>query len=201
MHTSLLACSQPTRLRIIIRTGRHDRRRVARPWFRGVGQLPFQWAGIVLIVLALALLTAEIFVTPGFGFFGVAGAIALVLGGLFLFPFPSIEASELPGGNIQVSRWLLAGSGAVVLLFVIWMPREIRVTSRGETYLLTGLSSLVIGTSALVTKALDPVGEVYAVGEAWTARTSDRSIVDVGESVNVLEIEGVTLVVEPETND
>ena len=64
--------------------------------FAGVGQLPFQWAGIVLILLAMALLAAEIFVTPGFGFFGVAGVIALILGGLFLFPFPSIDAPELP---------------------------------------------------------------------------------------------------------
>ena len=31
--------------------------------FAGVGQLPFQWAGIVLIALAMALLAAELFIT------------------------------------------------------------------------------------------------------------------------------------------
>ena len=169
--------------------------------FAGVGQLPFQWAGVVLILLAMALLAAEIFVTPGVGFFGIAGVIALILGGLFLFPFPSIEAPELPGGQIQVSRWLLAAIGAVVLLFVIWLIRELRVAARPGSYVPTGTSNLLIGTSVTVTKALEPVGEVYAAGEAWTARTSDRSEVETGHSVKVIEIEGITLIVEPQQQD
>ena len=169
--------------------------------FAGVGQLPFQWAGLVLILLALALLAAEIFVTPGFGFFGVAGAITLVLGGLFLFPFPSIEAPELPGGEIQVSRWLLGAVGAVMLLFVVWLIRELRVASRSGSYLPSGTSDLLVGRTAPVTSALSPVGEVYIAGEHWTAHTSDRSMVDVGESVKVLEVEGVTLIVEPHQQD
>ena len=168
--------------------------------FAGVGQLPFQWAGIVLILLAMALLAAEIFVTPGFGFFGVAGVIALILGGLFLFPFPSIDAPELPGGQIQVSRWLLAAIGAVVLLFVIWLIRELRVAARPGSYVPTGTSSLLVGTSVPVTTALDPTGEVYAAGEMWTARTPNRTNVDAGTTVKVVEIEGVTLIVEPDNN-
>ena len=168
--------------------------------FAGVGQLPFQWAGIVLILLAMALLAAEIFVTPGFGFFGVAGVIALILGGLFLFPFPSIDAPELPGGQIQVSRWLLVGIGAVVLLFVIWLIRELRIAARPGSYLPTGTSSLLVGTSVPVTTALEPIGEVYVAGEMWTARTPNRTNVDVGTTVKVVEIEGVTLIVEPDNN-
>ena len=169
--------------------------------FAGVGQLPFQWAGVVLIVLALALLVAEIFVTPGFGFFGIAGAIALVLGGLFLFPFPSIEAPELPGGQILVSRWLLAGVGVLVLLFVIWLIRELRIAARPGSYIPTGTSETLIGSSVLVTDALAPMGEVYAAGENWTARTSDRSSVDVGSNVRVVDVDGVTLVVQVEPGD
>ena len=169
--------------------------------FAGVGQLPFQWAGVVLIVLALVLLAAEVFVTPGFGFFGIAGAIALVLGGLFLFPFPSIEAPELPGGQIQVSRWLLAGVGVLVLLFMIWLIRELRIAARPGSYIPTGSSETLIGSSVLVTDALAPMGEVYAAGENWTARTSDRSSVDVGMTVKVVDVDGVTLVVQVEAGD
>ena len=165
--------------------------------FAGVGQLPFQWAGVVLIVIAVALLAAEIFVTPGFGFFGIAGVIALILGGLFLFPFPSIDAPELPGGQIQVSKWLLGGIGAVVLAFVIWMIWELRKVSRPESYIPTGSSSLVIGTTAPVTKSLNPEGEVYAAGEHWSAHTPDRTHVEAGRSVKITKIEGVTLIVEP----
>lgn len=169
--------------------------------FAGVGQLPFQWAGVVLIVIAVVLLAAEIFVTPGFGFFGIAGVIALILGGLFLFPFPSIDAPELPGGQIQVSRWLLGGIGAVVLAFVVWMIYELRRVSRSESYIPTGSSQLLIGQTALVTKPLDPEGEIYAAGEHWTAHTPDRTHVEIGQSVKVTQIEGVTLIVEPQHED
>ena len=164
--------------------------------FAGVGQLPFQWAGIVLIFLAVALLAAELFVTPGFGFFGIAGVVALVLGGLFLFPFPSIDAPELPGGQIQVSRWVLLGIGAVSLLFVIWLIRELRIAAKPGSYIPTGTSSELVGTIVLVTKQLAPEGEVYAAGEHWSAHTPDRRNVDVDQSVRIIEIDGVTLVVE-----
>ena len=166
--------------------------------FAGVGQLPFQWAGVVLIVLALVLLAAEVFAIPGFGFFGIAGAIALVLGGLFLFPFPSIEAPELPGGQIQVSRWLLAGVGAVVLLFMIWLIRELRIAAKPGSYIPSGTSDTLIGTTARVTTALNPDGEVYAAGEHWSAHTPDRTNIQIGKTVKITHIEGVTLVVEPE---
>ncbi len=169
--------------------------------FAGIGQMPFQWAGIVLILVALALLTAEIFVTPGFGFFGVAGAIALVLGGLFLFPFPSIDSPELPRGDIQVSRWLLGGIGVAMLAFVIWLIRELRVASRPDSYIPIGSSQLMIGQSARVTRSLSPEGEVYIAGEHWTAHTEDRIDVDVGTTVRIVDIDGVTLIVDLATSE
>ena len=44
--------------------------------FAGLGQLPFSWAGVGMLVIAFALFVAEAH-TPGFGFFGIAGAVAL----------------------------------------------------------------------------------------------------------------------------
>ena len=168
--------------------------------FAGVGQLPFQWAGVVLITLAMALLAAEIFVTPGFGFFGIAGVIALILGGLFLFPFPSIDAPELPGGQIQVSRWLLLAVAILALLFVIWLIRQLRFAAQPDSYIPTGSSSLLIGTTARVTKTLDPQGEVYAAGEHWTAQTQDNTTIQTGKTVKITQIQGITLIVQPHNN-
>ena len=164
--------------------------------FAGVGQLPFQWAGIVLIFLA-----AELLVAPGFGFFGIASVIALILGGIFLFPFPPINAPELPGGQIQVSRWLLAGIGTVALLFVIWLIRELRLAARPGSFIPSGTPDTLIGTTAHVTKALEPDCEVYTPGEHWSAHTPERTTIQTRQTVKITQIEGVTLIVEPETDD
>ncbi len=169
--------------------------------FAGVGQLPFQWAGLALILIALALFAAEIFVTPGFGFFGIAGAIALIFGGLFLFQLPGVEAPELPGGQVNVSLWLLLGVGAVVLAFTMWLVRELRVASRPESYISAGTSDCIVGQSAQVTRALEPEGEVYVAGEHWTGHTIDGKAVEVGQTVKVVAVEGVTLVVETDADE
>ena len=47
-------------------------------------------------------------------------------------------------------------------------------------------------------KALDPDGEVYAAGEHWTAHTPDRTNIQIGQTVKITQIEGVTLIVGPE---
>jgi membrane-bound serine protease (ClpP class) len=47
--------------------------------FAGVGNLPFSWAGLVLLVAGVVLLVAEALM-PGFGVLGVAGLVSLVLG-------------------------------------------------------------------------------------------------------------------------
>lgn len=169
--------------------------------FAGVGQLPFQWAGVILIAVALALFAAEILVAPGIGFFGIAGVIVLILGGLFLFPFPPISAPDLPGGQIQVSRWLLAAVGAVLLAFIIWVIYEIRRASNPDTYMPAATANGLIGTSVLVTKSLNPEGEVYAAGEHWTAHTRTRSHIQEGQSVTIVDTDGIQLVVEPVSQD
>jgi membrane-bound ClpP family serine protease len=72
----------------------------------GIGQLPFSWAGVSLITLSLLLFYLET-TAPGLGYFGAAGTISLVLGGLFLVGF--FGSPGIPGDAPVVNRWLLAG--------------------------------------------------------------------------------------------
>jgi len=51
--------------------------------FVGVGSLPFSWAGLLLILVGIALLGIEIH-APGHLFFGAAGTGSLILGGIYL---------------------------------------------------------------------------------------------------------------------
>ena len=57
----------------------------------------------------------------------------------------------------------------------------------------------VIGSRAVVKERIDPLaatGAVLADGKMWTARTADGSVLEPGDIVTVMHIEGVKLIVE-----
>lgn len=56
----------------------------------------------------------------------------------------------------------------------------------------------LLGTQGRVTELIDndhPCGAVYADGKTWTARSEDGSTIPVGETVEILRMEGVKLIV------
>ncbi len=56
----------------------------------------------------------------------------------------------------------------------------------------------VIGKIGIVTEDIDNInfkGQVKVGGQVWTARTNDSSLLEKGETVEVLAIEGVKLIV------
>ena len=56
----------------------------------------------------------------------------------------------------------------------------------------------LIGTCCKVTESIDNddhVGAVYADGKTWTARSENGTSISVGETVEILRIEGVKLIV------
>ena len=167
--------------------------------FAGVGQLPFHWAGLALIALAMGLFVLELVLAPGIGFFGVAGVITLILGGIFLFP--SFDAPDLPGASVSVDTWMLATIGGILLLFTIWLIRELRLAAKAQGYLGAGSTTVVVGMTGSTTSTLSPEGEVYVAGERWSARSSDNSTIEAGKSVSVLSVEGVTLIVDAANDD
>ena len=150
--------------------------------FFSLSVLPFNWAGVILIFLAFALLIAEIFVTSG-GILAIGGVVALVLGGLLL-----------TWGNppeFQVNRWLvygMAGAAGAFFLFVVTSIIRIR-----RQPVVTGINTL-IGRRAVARSPLDPSGMVFIDGEYWTATLEDGSAEE-GEEVVVTAVEGLKLMV------
>src|SRR3972149_1049350 len=125
--------------------------------FFALSVLPFNWAGVALIVIAFVLFGLELFV-PSHGVLGLGGAVALVLGGLLL------TSGNPP--EFQVSRWLviaLAAAMATMVLFVFLNILRIRSMPA-----LVGIESTV-GRSAVARSALDPTGFVFIDGEDWSA--------------------------------
>ncbi|MGH3045958.1 MAG: NfeD family protein [Gaiellaceae bacterium] len=158
--------------------------------FAGVGFLPFSWAAVALLVLAVLFFVLE-GLHPGIGLFGVFGTVALVLGGLFM-----LGGSELPGEALRVSRWLLAGIGIFALLLTLLLVREMRLSHR-VVYVSPYARERLLGELAEVTVRLAPHGEVRLAGETWTAELRGAGSAEVGERVRVADVSQLGFLVEP----
>lgn len=160
--------------------------------FAGIGQLSFEWAGIALIGVALVMFTLEIALAPGLGIFGIGGVIALIAGGLFLFPV--WDTPDLPGAPGIVNRWMLGGLGGVMLAGMLLIIREIRKQSEAVPYTSKGSTDLLIGQIAETVTPLSPTGSVRIAGEVWSAESISGNV-DKGLAVRVQAVDGVTLIV------
>ena len=157
--------------------------------FVALGNLPVNWAAVALILLAIALAAAEV-VVAGFGILGIASAVSLVLGGLLLFArFGDVDPT-LP--ELSVSRWLIAGVALATGAGVIYLARE-AVKSRRERP--PNIVESIVGETGSVTVALDPRGAIRVASDTWTAISADGSRIDIGERVQVKEMDGLVLTV------
>lgn len=162
--------------------------------YASFGTLPFSWAGIALVALAIALIAGEMH-APGGGILGTLGVISLIVGGLFLFD--SASGNGVYGPSVRVSLWVLgivSGSAAAIVGWLVW---EMRKARSEEEYVPATLHKALIGQTAVVTRALDPSGEVLVGGEHWQADVAEGLVVDSGASVVIQSVDGLRLGVEP----
>ncbi|MBM3924441.1 MAG: nodulation protein NfeD [SAR202 cluster bacterium] len=159
--------------------------------FVSLGNLPVNWAGVALILLAAALFVTEFYVS-GFGLLGVGAIVSFIIGSLLLFAHFGAPSPTAP--SIEVSLWLLVPIAALLTLigaFFIWTIAKTRkVTST------LGLSPL-IGAEAVVLSDLNPRGTIRLKTETWTAETPSGAVVKAGEKVRVVGMDGPILTVEP----
>ncbi len=163
--------------------------------FAGMGQLPFSWVGVALIGLSLVLISIEAW-TPGLGLFGTAGVLGVVVGGFVLMGF--FGTPDIPGPNVQVSRWLLIAVGIFLVPPMLWFAREVRRSRSESVYLSASSRDELVGQRAKVTRCLNPIGEVHLAGEFWQARLLAHSVVEEGSFVVVRDVAGLLLEVELE---
>lgn len=150
--------------------------------------LPVNYAGVALIALGVALMTAEI-AMPSFGSLGIGGLIALVVGSLILFD------TDVPG--FGVPGQLIIGIGvasALVFTTTIWLAARAR-----RRPVVTGVEELV-GHVAIAMRDFggsdfDGRGQVQIRGELWQAEST--APVRRGQPVRVLALDGLVLRVAP----
>ncbi len=155
--------------------------------FFALSVLPVNYAGIALIILAMIFFIAEVKVTS-YGLLTVGGLISLVLGSLMLFK--SVDPA------IRVSLDVIAAATLFTLVVVVFMVRMVFKAHRSQVT--TGLEGLV-HLRGVARSALAPRGKVFVRGEIWNAVA--ESAVAVGDEVEVVGVEGMTLKVRPDSRN
>ena len=162
----------------------------------GIGLLPFSWAGVALMALAFFLLYLES-TAPGIGYFGTAGVVSLVLGGLLLVGF--FGDPSIPGDAPSVSKWLLASIGVFLGICMVWIVYEARKTKQVNLYKSPTTAIELIGMEGEVTVDLSPAGQILIAGEYWSSRIygdNDEWCIK-GSKVEVVAVAGNHLQVKP----
>src|SRR5574341_2209252 len=146
-------------------------------------QLPINYAGVLLILLAIVMFIAEIKVVSH-GVLTAGGIAAMVLGSLMLIDAPA------PYMRISIGA-ILATAGATAAFFLFVVGAGVKAL-RAKTA--TGQEGLV-GQVGVVRLRLEPRGQVYLRGELWNAECEQA--IEPGESVRVTAVDGLTLRVVP----
>lgn len=151
--------------------------------------LPINYAGLLLMLVAVVLFILEIKITS-FGLLTIGGVIAMILGSLMLIDQPpELEPLE---GVIAISRGLII---TMVLLtagfFTFAVGMAVRTHRRKVT---TGSEGLVGELGKALTEISSAGGSVQVHGEIWTA-ISDAQIAK-DASIRVIEVTGLRVRVE-----
>jgi len=147
--------------------------------------LPINYAGLALLLLAGVLWVLEIKI-PSFGMLTLAGAISFCLGAMMLFrdADPALRASL----NLIVAIGITIGL-VTLALGRLALKAQFRRVATGSEGLLNELASVSSGIAA------GAPGKVRLHGEIWNAE-ADVAVAE-GDRVRVVQVDGMTLRVEP----
>jgi membrane-bound serine protease (ClpP class) len=144
--------------------------------------LPVNYAGLLLIALAIIFFIAEIKVTS-YGVLSIGGFISLILGSIMLFGDVGVSL------KLMVPTIVFTGGFFVILAGLAY--RAYRTRPKGG-------SDGLMGEVGLVKEIIDPEGLVFVHGEYWQAKSGEK--LEPGEKVKVVGVEGLVLQVEKAIN-
>jgi membrane-bound serine protease (ClpP class) len=147
--------------------------------------LPVNFAGLLLILLALALFILEAKFTSH-GVLAVGGIVAMILGAMFLIRSP------LTTGGVSLGVAL-----AATLPFAVITVFLMRLVLRSRDWKTTTGREEMIGAEGIAVSGLSAGAEgmIRVHGELWRAYSSQP--VPAGATVRVLRVDGLKLQVEP----
>jgi membrane-bound serine protease (ClpP class) len=144
--------------------------------------LPVNYAGVLLIALAIVLFILEMKITS-YGLLSLGGIISLFLGSLMLFegagPEMRLSWRVLIPTVVMVSGFFVAVAGLV-------FRSQVSKPKTGDEGL--------IGEIGVARSRLEPEGKVFVHGELWNASTLET--IEEGSKVRVVAVDRLTLRVE-----
>jgi len=145
--------------------------------------LPINYAGILLIILALIFFIMEMKITS-YGLLSIAGVACLFLGSLMLF-----ESSD---PALQVSWSVFLPTVIMVSSFFVFVAGLVFKAQTSKPR--TGSKGL-IGEIGIVKKDIMPEGKVFVHGELWNA--TSKNPIKKGVKVRIVKVVNLVLEVEP----
>lgn len=145
--------------------------------------LPVNYAGLILIALAIIFFIAEVKVAS-YGILSIGGLISLTLGSIMLFEDMRVSL------NLMAPTIILVGGFFVVVAALAFRAYRAKPKSGTE-----GL----LGEVGMVRRVLDPEGLVFVHGEIWKAKAKEK--LEPGERIVVEGVDGLLLKVRKATNE
>lgn len=145
--------------------------------------LPVNYAGVLLILLAVVFFIMEMKITS-YGLLSVAGVLSFLLGSIMLFEGTSPEMRV--AWRVMLPTLALVCGFFVVVAGLVFKSQVSRPR--------TGADGLV-GETGVVKDALEPEGKVQVHGELWKARSAVP--LRTGARVRVVKVENLIIEVEP----
>ena len=163
------------------------------------------WLEILLFLFGVICLLLEIFVLPGFGIFGIGGAVAVIVSLVlasqtFIIPQNSYQFEQFQRSLLVI---VFAGSGVVVLAGIFARvlhdqnkPQDtalIRETEKLADY------AHLLGRVGLTTTPLVPAGKAI-FGDEPVNVVSDGELIETDVPIEVIEVVGYRIVVRQHTD-
>jgi len=151
--------------------------------FYALQTLPINYAGLLLIILAIILFILEIKI-PSYGVLSIGGVISMIIGSIMLFdsPMPFLRVSW---------KVIVIATILTALFFIFAVGMGIRAQRRKPT---TGREGLKGEIGEAVENFKNGKGQASILGEIWQAESEDK--IKAGDEVEVLKTEGLKVKVK-----
>jgi membrane-bound serine protease (ClpP class) len=146
---------------------------------------------VVVALIGVGLLLAELLLSTG-GVLAALGAAGLIAGGVLALTADSGSSAADWAGPALITFGLLS------IVSFYFVTRKVLAAHREQP--VRGGKEELVGARGETRTALDPEGQVAIAGSIWGARLRDgEGSLRPGDKVRVEAVDGLTLVVRPET--